>query len=152
MEFYARVSQALPATRVRGFYGATGGSDERADDAMLFLYRDDPKRPVIKLVMSRSEMVRFADALQPAGGAVPAMKHYDPDWIADGRLDARKYPIYLIVSFWVSIVACLIGLIGLPVSVFVTNLSITAVLFFVLAAGLGSLSLVRSKARSASTR
>jgi hypothetical protein len=63
LEFYARVSQALPATRVRGFYGAMDGSDERADDAVLFLYRDDPKEPVLKLVMSRSEMVRFADAL-----------------------------------------------------------------------------------------
>jgi hypothetical protein len=63
IEFYARVSQALPATRVSGFYGAMDGSDERADDVALFLYRDDPKRPVLRLVMSRSEMVQFADAL-----------------------------------------------------------------------------------------
>jgi len=63
IEFYARVSQALPTTRVRGFYGAMDGSDERADDLVLFLYRDDPKRPVLKLVMSRSEMLQFADAL-----------------------------------------------------------------------------------------
>ena len=63
MEFYARVSQALPTTRVHGFYGAMDGSDERADDVVLFLYRDDPKRPVLKLAMSRSEMVQFADAL-----------------------------------------------------------------------------------------
>jgi hypothetical protein len=63
MAFYARVSDALPSTRVRGFYGAMDGSDERADDVVLFLYRDDPKRPVIKLVMSRSEMVQFADSL-----------------------------------------------------------------------------------------
>lgn len=63
VEFYARVSKGLPATRIRGFYGAMEGSDERADDVVLFLYRDDPKCPVVKLVMSRSEMVRFADAL-----------------------------------------------------------------------------------------
>jgi hypothetical protein len=63
MAFYARVSDALPPTRVRGFYGAMEGSDERADDVVLFLYRDDPKRPVVKLVMNRSEMVQFVDAL-----------------------------------------------------------------------------------------
>jgi len=63
IEFYDRASQALPATRVSGFYGAMDGSDERADDVVLFLYRDDPKRPVVKLVMSRAEMVQFADAL-----------------------------------------------------------------------------------------
>jgi hypothetical protein len=67
IEFYARVSDALPSTRVRGFYGAMDGSEERADDVVLFLYRDDPKRPVVKLVMSRSEVVRFADSL---GGLV----------------------------------------------------------------------------------
>jgi hypothetical protein len=63
IEFYARVADALPSTRVGGFYGAMDGSDERADDVVLFLYRDDPKRPVVKLIMSRSEIVRFADAL-----------------------------------------------------------------------------------------
>jgi hypothetical protein len=63
VEFYARAADALPSTRVRGFYGAMDGSDERAEDVVLFLYRDDPKRPVVKLVMSRSDMVQFADAL-----------------------------------------------------------------------------------------
>jgi hypothetical protein len=63
IDFYARVSNSLATTRVRGFYGAMDGSEERADDAVLFLYRDDPKRPVLKLVMSRSDMVQFADAL-----------------------------------------------------------------------------------------
>jgi uncharacterized membrane protein len=80
------------------------------------------------------------------------MKRYDPNWVADGRLDARKYPIYLIVSFWISVAACLIGFIGLPVSISIANSPSTAVLFFILAAGLGSLSLVRNKAISASTR
>jgi hypothetical protein len=61
--FYARASQTLPATRVRGFYGAIEGSDELADDVVLFLYRDDPKEPVLKLVMNRDDIVRFADAL-----------------------------------------------------------------------------------------
>ncbi len=61
--FYTRASQALPATRVRGFYGAIDGGDEHADDVALFLYREDPRRPVLKLVMSRAEIVRFADAL-----------------------------------------------------------------------------------------
>lgn len=61
--FYARASDTLPPTRVRGFYGAMDGSEERADDVVLFLYRDDPKRPVVKLVMSRSDMLQFADAL-----------------------------------------------------------------------------------------
>lgn len=63
IEFYARVAAALPSTRVSGFYGAMDGSDERADDVVLFLYRDDPQRPVVKLIMSRGEIMRFADAL-----------------------------------------------------------------------------------------
>jgi hypothetical protein len=63
VEFYARASDALPSTRVRGFYGAIDGSDERADDVVLFLYRDEPKRPVLKLVMRRADIVQFADAL-----------------------------------------------------------------------------------------
>jgi hypothetical protein len=63
IEFYTRVADALPSTRVSGFYGAMDGSDERADDVVLFLYRDHPQRPVVKLVMSHSEIVRFADAL-----------------------------------------------------------------------------------------
>ncbi len=67
IDFYARVSNSLATTRVRGFYGAMDdGAMERADDAVLFLYRDDqqdPARPVLKLVMSRSDMVQFADAL-----------------------------------------------------------------------------------------
>jgi hypothetical protein len=61
--FYDRASRALPATRIRGFYGACDGSDERSDDVVLFLYKDDPQRPVVKLVMTRADILRFAEAL-----------------------------------------------------------------------------------------
>ncbi|MBV8120799.1 MAG: hypothetical protein JO081_12780 [Alphaproteobacteria bacterium] len=80
------------------------------------------------------------------------MKRYDPDWLADGRLDRRKYPLYLIASFWASVVVCLIGVIGLAISVAVANRIFTAALFLVLAAGLGLMGLVREKARTASVR
>ena len=80
------------------------------------------------------------------------MTRYDPDWLADGRQDRRKYPIYLIITFWTSVVISLIGLAGLAISVVVANRVSTAVLFLVLAAGLGLIGLVREKARTASVR
>jgi hypothetical protein len=80
------------------------------------------------------------------------MKHYDPDWLADGRLDRRRYPIYLIILFWASVAACLIGVVGLAVGLLVANRVMTAALFVVLAAGLGSVGLVREKAKTASVR
>ena len=63
INFYNRVLASLQTTRVRGFYGATDGSSERPDDVTLLLYRDDPKTPVLKLVLTRSDILRFADAL-----------------------------------------------------------------------------------------
>ena len=63
VDFYNRALASLPATRVRGFYGATDGSDERADDVTLLLYREDPKSPVLRLVMSRTDILRFVEAL-----------------------------------------------------------------------------------------
>jgi hypothetical protein len=63
VNFYNRALASLTATRVRGFYGATDGSDERADDVTLLLYRDDPKSPVLRLVMSRPDILRFVEAL-----------------------------------------------------------------------------------------
>jgi hypothetical protein len=80
------------------------------------------------------------------------MTRYDPDWLADGHLDRRRYPTYLIVSFWVSVAACLIGVVGLPVSLLAANRAFTAALFLVLAAGLGSVGLVRERAKTASVR
>lgn len=79
------------------------------------------------------------------------MRTYDPDWVADGRLDARRYPIHLIILFWTSAAACLIGVVGLPVSSLIAkNSGVTVVLFLVLAVGLGVLSFVGEKARTAS--
>jgi hypothetical protein len=63
VDFYTRALASLPITRVRGFYGATYGSDERADDVTLLLYREDPKIPSVKLVMSRTDILRFIEAL-----------------------------------------------------------------------------------------
>ncbi|HWX41835.1 MAG TPA: hypothetical protein VN345_11860 [Blastocatellia bacterium] len=63
INFYNRALASLQTTRVRGFYGATDGSSERPDDVTLLLYRDDPKTPVVKLVLTRSDILRFADAL-----------------------------------------------------------------------------------------
>jgi hypothetical protein len=80
------------------------------------------------------------------------MKRYDPDWLADGRLDRRKYPIYLIASFWASVVVCLIGVVALAISVITANRVLTAALFLVLAAGAGFMGLVRARARTASVR
>jgi hypothetical protein len=80
------------------------------------------------------------------------MRRYDPDWLADGRSDRRRYPIYLIVFFWVSVAACLIGVVGLAVSFLIVNRVFAATLFLVLAAGLGSVALVREKATTASVR
>ena len=80
------------------------------------------------------------------------MKRYDPAWLADGRLDRRKYPIYLIATFWTSVVISLIGVIGLAISVLIANRIFTAALFLVLAAGLSLMSLVREKAKTASVR
>ena len=80
------------------------------------------------------------------------MRRYDPDWLADGRQDSRRYPTYLIVLFWTSVAACLIGVIGLPLSLLAANRASTVALFLVLAAGLGSVALVREKAKTASVR
>jgi hypothetical protein len=63
INFYNRALSSLPKTRVRGFYGATDGSDERADDVTLLLYNDDPKNPVLKLVMTRADILQFVEAL-----------------------------------------------------------------------------------------
>jgi hypothetical protein len=63
IKFYNRALASLPNTRVRGFYGATDGSDERADDVTLLLYCDDPKNPIVKLVMNRADILQFAEAL-----------------------------------------------------------------------------------------
>ena len=80
------------------------------------------------------------------------MKRYDPDWPADGRLDRRRYPSYLIVLFWVSIVACLIGVVGLPISLLAAKPAFTVALFLLLAAGLCSVGVVREKVKTASVR
>jgi hypothetical protein len=80
------------------------------------------------------------------------MKRYDPAWLADGRLDRRRYPIYLIAAFWAAVVICFVGVVGLAISVLVANRIFTAALLLVLAAGLGLMGLVREKARTASVR
>jgi hypothetical protein len=80
------------------------------------------------------------------------MIRYDPDWLADGRLDQRKYPIYLIATFWAAVVISLIGMVGLAISVLVASRVFTAALFLVLAAGLILMGLVREKAKTASVR
>jgi hypothetical protein len=63
IKFYDRALASLPKTRVRGFYGATDGSDERADDVTLLLYHDDPQNPVLKLIMTRADILQFVEAL-----------------------------------------------------------------------------------------
>ena len=63
IDFYKRALASLPSTRVRGFYGATEGSDEHADDVTLLLYRDDPKNPVLKLIMNRADILQLVEAL-----------------------------------------------------------------------------------------
>jgi hypothetical protein len=80
------------------------------------------------------------------------MRRYDPDWLADGRLDRRTYPFYLIFLFWASTIACLVGVIGLAVSIVVANRIFSAALFLVLAVGLALIGLVRQRARTASVR
>jgi hypothetical protein len=77
---------------------------------------------------------------------------YDPDWLADGRLDQRRYPVSLIVAFWVAVGACIAAVVGLGVSALLADRTLAAALFLVLAAGLGSLGLVREKAKTASVR
>ena len=61
--FYTRALASLPTTRVRGFYGATAGSDEHPDDVTLLLYRENPQNPTVKLVMNRADLLRFIEAL-----------------------------------------------------------------------------------------
>jgi hypothetical protein len=36
-DFYKRALESLPTTRIRGFFGVTDGSSERADDAVLLM-------------------------------------------------------------------------------------------------------------------
>lgn len=80
------------------------------------------------------------------------MIRYDPDWLADGRLDQRKYPLYLIATFWAAVVISVIGVVGLAISVLVANRVFSAALFLVLAAGFSLMGLVRQKAKTASVR
>jgi len=61
--FYARALDALPTTRVRGFYGVVDGGPERANDVVLLMYNHDRTSPVLELTMSREDLVRFSDAL-----------------------------------------------------------------------------------------
>jgi hypothetical protein len=63
VDYYTRALASLPTTRVRGFYGAAYGSDEHADDVTLLLYREDPKIPNVKLVISHADILRFIEAL-----------------------------------------------------------------------------------------
>jgi hypothetical protein len=82
----------------------------------------------------------------------PTLIRYDPDWLADGRLDQRRYPVSLIVAFWIAVTACIAAVVGLGVSVLVADRTLAAALFLVLAVGLGSLGLVRERAKTASVR
>ena len=63
INFYTQAIRSLPSIRVRGFYGAIEGSDEHPDDVTLFLYRDNPETPVLRVVMGRSDILQFVEAL-----------------------------------------------------------------------------------------
>lgn len=59
--FYDRAIAEAVSIQVSGFYGAIEHGE--VDSATIFLYRDDPHRPVGALTMARADWVRFADAL-----------------------------------------------------------------------------------------
>lgn len=63
MDFYDRAFKSLPITRVRGFHGVCDGSEESANDVVLFMYDEDYLNPVLKFVCDRKELLMIYKAL-----------------------------------------------------------------------------------------
>jgi hypothetical protein len=61
--FYEHAIETLPLTRIKGFFGVTDGSEERDDDAVIFLYSEEPLKPTLRLALSRNDFRNFVDAL-----------------------------------------------------------------------------------------
>jgi hypothetical protein len=80
------------------------------------------------------------------------MTSYDPEWRADGRPDKRRYPRHLIVLFWLSLIVCLISVIGIIVATFNVDLKISSYFILLFTIGLGTIAWIARKSENTPIR